>query len=148
MNRFSTSSEISFHGLPNKSKRRPIIRKQIASSLSSQLIVLLFLRNSHLQRDIYQTFFRQYFCELLENSCSPSKKHLWRSFILVMLQAFTEASTRVLCRKGIIRKALAKFPGKHLFQRLYFNKIASLKETLAQLFPCEISEISQNIFLT
>ena len=47
MDRSNTSSEISFHGLPSKSKR-PSIRKQIASSLSLQLI-LLFLRNSHLQ---------------------------------------------------------------------------------------------------
>ena len=61
-NHSSTSSEISFHGLPSKSKH-PSIRTQKASPLSSQLIVLLFLRNSHLQRDILQTFFRQYFCE-------------------------------------------------------------------------------------
>ena len=47
----STSSEISFHELPSKSKRLSI-RKQIASLLSSQLIVSLFLRSSHLQRDI------------------------------------------------------------------------------------------------
>ena len=37
--------------LPSKIKR-PNNRKQIASSLSSQLIVLLFLRNSNLQRGI------------------------------------------------------------------------------------------------
>ena len=36
----STSSEISFHGLPSNSKH-PSIRKQIALSLSSQLIVLV-----------------------------------------------------------------------------------------------------------
>ena len=47
----SISSEISFHGLPSKTKR-PSIRKQIALSLISQLTVLLVLRNSHLQRDI------------------------------------------------------------------------------------------------
>ena len=69
----NTSSEISFHGLPSKGKR-PSIRKQIASSLSLQLIVSWFLRNSHLQRDILQTCFCQYFCELSENSCSASKK--------------------------------------------------------------------------
>ena len=72
MDRSTTSSEIWFHGLPSKSKR-PSIRKQITFSLSSQLIVL-FLRNSHLQRDIWQIFFRKYFCKLLENSCSASKK--------------------------------------------------------------------------
>ena len=94
----TTSKEISFHGLPSKSKR-PSIRKQIVSSLSS-LIVSLFLRNSHLQRDVQQTCFCQYFCELLKNSCSASenfqkihKKLPWRSLILVKLQAFTEAAT-------------------------------------------------------
>ena len=65
MDRSSPSSEISFHGLPNKGKR-PSIRKHIASSLPSQVIVL-FLRKSHLQRDIWQTFFRQYFSAAHEN---------------------------------------------------------------------------------
>ena len=43
MNRSSTSSKISFHELPSKSKR-PSIRKQVASSLSSQLVVLVFTK--------------------------------------------------------------------------------------------------------
>ena len=89
MDRSNNLSEISFHALPSKSKRLSI-RKQIASSFSAQLIVLLFLQNSHLQRDLASIFFRQCFCELLENSCSASKKlsleifrkstkkHLWR----------------------------------------------------------------------
>ena len=126
----STSSEVSFHGLPSKSKR-PSIRKQIASSLSSQLIVSLFLRNSHLQRDIQQTCFCQYFCELLENSCSGSKKlhknHPWRSLILVKLQAFTEAATEGVPKKSVLRKVFAKFTGKHLCQRLYFSKVTGLR---------------------
>ena len=66
MNRSSTSSGISFHGLPSKSKS-PSIRKQIASSLSSQLIVLVFTKQPSAER-----FFRQYFFELLENSSSAS----------------------------------------------------------------------------
>ena len=40
-----------FNGQPSKSKR-PRIRKQIALSISLQLTVLLFLLNSHLQRDV------------------------------------------------------------------------------------------------
>ena len=51
MGRFSASSENSFHGFPSKSKR-PSTRKHILSSLSSELIVSLFLRNSHLHIDI------------------------------------------------------------------------------------------------
>ena len=64
----STSSEISFHGLPGKSKR-PSVRKPRYDT-----IVVIITVNSILLEDIQQTFFRQYFCELLENSCSTSKK--------------------------------------------------------------------------
>ena len=133
----STSSEISFHGLPSKSKR-PIIRKQIASSLSSQLTVSLFLRNSHLQTDIWQTCFCQYFCKPLQNSCSASKKrseifqkvkktHPWRSLILVKLQPFTEAVTKGDPKKRVLGKVFTEFTGKHLCQRLYFNKVTGLR---------------------
>ena len=45
----STSSEISFHGLPTKSKR-PSIRKQAALSLSSQLVVLVFTKHPSAER--------------------------------------------------------------------------------------------------
>ena len=134
----STSSEISFHGLPSKSKRPASIRKQIASSLSPQLIVSLFLRNSHRQRDIQQTCFCQYFCELLSNSCSASKKgsenfqkvhkkHQWQTLIFVKLQAFTEAATDSAPQKSVLRKASEEFTGKHLYQGLYFNKVTGLR---------------------
>ena len=49
MDHSSTSSEISFHGLPSKGKR-PSIRKQIASPLSSQLIVLVFKKQPSTER--------------------------------------------------------------------------------------------------
>ena len=32
----------------------------------------------------------------------------------------------VFCKKGVLRN-LAKFTGKHLFQSLFFNKVAGLK---------------------
>ena len=102
MDRSSTSSEISFHGLPSKSKR-PSIRKQIASSLSSQLIVLLFLRNSHLQRDI------------------------WRSLILVKLHAFTEAATEDVLFEKVLLERCSQNLQENTCQRLYFNKAAGLR---------------------
>ena len=55
MDRSSTSSEISFHGLPIKSKR-PIIREQIASLLSSQLIVLVFTKQPSAERYLANIF--------------------------------------------------------------------------------------------
>ena len=102
MNRSSTSSENSFHELPSKSKR-PSIRKQVASSLSSKLIVLFLTKQPSAERYLANCF-RQYFCELLENSSSASKYvpksfrnftkiHRWQSLMLVKLQAFTGATT-------------------------------------------------------
>ena len=53
----------------------------------------------------------------------------------------------VFSKKGILRN-LAKFTGKHLWQSLFFNKLAGLieKETLAQVFSCEFCQISKNTF--
>ena len=45
----------------------------------------------------------------------------------------------------------AKFNGKHLRQRLCFNKVAGLKaakQRMAQVFSCEFIEISKNTFIT
>ena len=74
-------------------KANSLVLGNIAFSLSSQP-----------SAEIFSKFFRQYVCELLENSSSASKcvpkslskftkKHLWRSLMLVKLQAFTGATT-------------------------------------------------------
>ena len=47
----------------------------------------------------------------------------------------------VFCKKGVPRN-FTKFTGKHLYQRLFFNK----EESLAQVFSCEFCEISMNSF--
>ena len=60
MDRSSTSSEISFHGLPSKSKR-PSIRKQMASSLSSKSIVLVFTKQPSAERYLASIFFANIF---------------------------------------------------------------------------------------
>ena len=139
MDRSNTLSEISFHGLSSKSIR-PTIRKQIASSLSSQLKVLLFLQNSHLQRDIQQTFFRQYSCELLENSCSASRKRSLeifrkftkntggKSYVGKVAGFYRSSKRRSPVKQGVLRKVFAKFTEKHQCQRLYFNKFAGLRQ--------------------
>ena len=44
-------------------------------------------------------------------------------------------------RKGVLRN-FTKFTAKHLWQSLFFKK-----ETMAQVFSCEFSEISKNTFL-
>ena len=55
-------------------------------------------------------------------------------------------------KKGVLRN-FAKFTGKHLRQRLFFNKVAGAcnfikNEALAQVFSCEFCEISKNTFFT
>ena len=53
--------------------------------------------------------------------------------------------------KGVLRN-FSKFTQNHLCQSLFFNKVAGSacnfmkKETLAQVFSCEFSEISKNTF--
>ena len=57
----------------------------------------------------------------------------------------------VFCEKGVL-KEFAKFTGKHLCQRLFFNKVAGLRpatllnKTLTQVFSCECCEILKNNF--
>ena len=64
---------------------------------------------------------------------------------------YRSSRTEVFCKKDVLRN-FAKFTGKHLCQRLFFNKVAGLackfikKESLAQVFSCEFCEISKNTF--
>ena len=103
MDHSSTSSEISINGLPSK-RKRPSIRKQIALSLSSQLIVLVFTDQPSAVRYFAIIFSAVFLCKLLENSSSASKyvpkglrkftkKHPRQSLMLIKLQAFTGATT-------------------------------------------------------
>ena len=56
----------------------------------------------------------------------------------------------MFCEKVVLRN-FAKFTGKRLYQRVFFNKVAGLvvnfikKESLAQVFSCEFSKISKNV---
>ena len=62
----------------------------------------------------------------------------------------------VFCRKEVFSKFLrsfAKFTGEHLYQILFFNKVAGLrsvtllkKETLALVFSCKFCEISEETY--
>ena len=57
-------------------------------------------------------------------------------------------------KKQVVLKNFAKFPGKHLCQGLFFNKVAGLrtkfklikKESLALVFFCELCKIFKNTF--
>ena len=62
---------------------------------------------------------------------------------------YRSSRPKVFCKKRVLRN-FAKFTGKRLCQSLFFNKVAGLnfikKETLAEVFSCEFSEISENTF--
>ena len=56
----------------------------------------------------------------------------------------------VFCKKAVL-KNFSKFTRKHLYQGLFFNKVAGLRpatllKTLAQVFSCEFWKISKNTF--
>ena len=53
---------------------------------------------------------------------------------------------RCYVKKGFLRN-FAKFTGKHLCQRLFFNKVPGLRP-MAQVFFCEFCERSKNTFFT
>ena len=61
------------------------------------------------------------------------------------MSCFRRSHQRCSVKKGVLRN-FAKFTGKHLCQSVFFNKLETQKETLAQVFPCEFCEISKNTF--
>ena len=99
------------------------IRKQIAWSLSSQLIAILFLRNSQLQRDIYQTFFspiilwifrkflqriKKTFRKFLESSLKKKKKSVAKSYFSNVARFDRISHMRCYVRNGVLRKGARK----------------------------------------
>ena len=59
--------------------------------------------------------------------------------------------SRGVLQKGVLRN-FTKLTGKPLSQSLFFNKVTGLtcnlikKDTLAQVFSCQVREISKNAF--
>ena len=75
------------------------------------------------------------------------------SYKTLCLQSRFLSRPEVYCKKGVFRN-FAKFTGKQLRQSLFFNNVVDLrpaallkKEALAQVFPCEFCEMSENPFL-
>ena len=67
------------------------------------------------------------------------------------LQKARSSRPEVFCKKAVLRN-FAKFTGKDLCQRLFFNKVSGLrlqlylKRDLAQVFSCEFCEIFKKTF--
>ena len=98
-------------------------------------------------------------CDFIEITflygCSPIKLlHIFRTSFpentsggLLLLLFRWSSHRRCSVKEGVL-KNFAKFTGKHLCQRIFFNKIAALKKTLAQVFYCEFCKICNNTLST
>ena len=79
----------------------------------------------------------------------------WNQRKVYYFEAFTRSSRpEVFCKKGFLRN-FAKFTGKHLCQRLFFNKVAVLRPaTLSKkrlwhrCFPVNFVEFLRTSFFT
>ena len=75
------------------------------------------------------------------------------AWLFVYVRISRSSHQRCSVKKGVLIN-FAKFTGKYLCQSLFFNKVARAacnfikKETVAQVFSCEFSEISKNTFFT
>ena len=76
---------------------------------------------------------------------------LKNKFFKVKLLKIQKQPPDVFCKKGVLRN-FAKFTGKHLYQRVFFNKKLLKtcnfikKDSVAQVFSCNCCEISKNTF--
>ena len=119
-----------------------------------------FLPNKNNDRNRLNVSFR-WECAVLKNHWKIKRGGGCRDIQLLTLKLFrnftkfwsksTSSRLEVFCKKGVLRN-FTKFTGKHLCHSLFFNKVAGSacnfikKETLAQVFFCEFSKISSNIF--
>ena len=81
-------------------------------------------------------------------------KHLKRSFLQNYLTAEQSSRPEVFCKKGVLRD-FAKFTGKHLCQRLFFDKVAGLRSATFlkkrlghRCFPVNFAKFLRTHFLT
>ena len=86
----------------------------------------------------------------MEACFSRWKKIFYLHSIFIMM--YRSSRPEVFYKKGALRN-LAKFTGKHLCQRLFFNKVGRLRPTTLlkkslwhRCFSCEFCEISKNTF--
>ena len=74
-------------------------------------------------------------------ACRSAKNHKTNHAIINCRHDAEAVIRRCSVKKGIL-KNFKKYTGKHLCQSLFFNK----KETLAQMFSCELCEIFSNAY--
>ena len=86
------------------------------------------------------------------NEISKIQQRIKFKLSLKVSQNYRSSHRMCSVGKGVLRNA-AKFKGKHLCQKLFFNKVAGLKpatvlkESLTQVFSCEFCELLRTPFL-
>ena len=82
-----------------------------------------------------------------------AKKILVTLIMIYVVIKHRSSHPEVFCKKGVLRN-FAKFPGKHLPQSLYFNKVASLRPATSfkkrlwhKRFPVNFAKFLRTPFL-
>ena len=123
--------------------------------------IAAFMKQSSAEKYLAKCFC-QYFCELLENSYSASKKrsdnfqkvhknHPWRSLILVKLQLLPKQPPKVSQKKVFLERCLQNSQENTFVRDSILIKLQASgckKETLVQVFSCEFCEIFKNTYFT
>ena len=69
-------------------------------------------------------------CRYLPKANVTEKSQNYEHFFCCLSQQLiSEAATEMFCKKGVLRN-FAKFTGKQLCQRLFFNKVAGLRSII------------------
>ena len=137
------------------------IRKQIAWFLSSQLIVILFLQNSQLQRDIYQTIFSPIILWILRKFLQRIKKTCWKFLKSLHKKKTPVASSYFSKVVGFYRSSHLWFTWKMMFLERcsqnsqgnirdgdYFLIKGCKKETPTQVFSVNFAKLLRTPFFT
>ena len=94
-------------------------RLQIENSIFREHLLQESLGNN------YDCEFMEILVHILDKHASRKKKYV-RGKYLPEVQTSRSSRPKVFCKKGFL-KDFANFPGKHLFQRLFFNKAPGLQ---------------------
>ena len=81
----------------------------------------------------------QPYCGIFRTLCNSC---IFRILAYLELEIYRSSRPEVFCKKGVLRNS-TKFTGKHLCQRLFFNKVAGLRH---RCFPVNFVEFLRTPF--
>ena len=83
-----------------------------------------------------------------------SSNYLTQNQVMAKLTNFRSSRREVFCKKGVLRN-FTKFIGKHLYQSLFFNKVAGLRPATSlkkrlwyKFFPVNFVKFQRTPFFT